>query len=1389
MPIDIDFSGLELDIDFGKISTKAKDLTKTFEGFRSNIYLDSVGKRTIGYGFNLDDPAISKLLSQEVVEGAKPLTPEEAEPVFDYLYRNAEQDAIRYIGGKDYNKLPANIQDTLIDMAYNMGYSRLSGFKKMKAALIDGDYEKAREEMKDSKWFNQTGQRAQFHYQNFLSQTEDYPDFDIDFGEEKSKNKNISDHGKQVVKSALPFSSIAPILTSLRDSLRTLVTYEPTEEMERISKERVSKLPWVKPLQEFEEMVPEGFGMELGMEGLKQFARPVAAIQAGIGAEIEKKPIIPETIKGFLEPEKVKSITERVPLTEWETQGSVARIIPRSIAEGIENYALYSLVYGVVPKAVKTAETNLAMSRLEKSLPIWEKAGVKFPQGISKADKVNIILGAAKNNPEVGEIVKRVVITPSFLWRKAQAISPKFNVGDLVKVGEQVAEILDIAGTKAILGMGGQQFVANLEDLQVEAEKQSLSDAPLFEEEKDLLGDWNIGAIVKGQDPLSLKSPGEITKFRERVEKEAFRQGRMFGRDEIEEKVDIKRIVDRYKKEARLETNKMLSDIKNIDTSKMSPQEAQPIREIQEQLDYAVPTKKTLSSLQKTREFIETHPDAEMPDYVLEKVKRLEKLNRSNLSIEDLRDMHRQVLHYAHLNKLRNKLKVGQEIRRVEEVLSSSIQEMKPLPKLKNDIVESQPQKFKKIKDIGKLIVDTFGIRHDHYDLIVESLAGINSTMDKVLFQEVKNGKIEEMRYRQQVYKNREEFVKGFMQKYKIRDITEWKNERIPIDKFNLTRGERMALYRHTLNKNNLYHILGRKGGIGFKHSDQPFQVHKITEQELNSVLNSLTPDEKEYAGQSITDFFDEQGQTLQKTFYQKNGYELPLENYYYPIEVMKTTLGKELEAESILEELKNKWVRIGLKKGMLEHRKGSDLPIYLNDIDYDVNKSVMNAAAYVGLEIPLSNASKLLYNKNFRNAIYTRYGQQTWAEIEKGLRDIAGDWQSYSTVEGILMKLKNNLSSAILGLNPFVMAKQILSFPLYNVYVKTSYLTQGFIDYISHPKNVIQRHKTYSPEYLERIEGGYSRDVADVFKTNAIKRLYGGKTSIKEKAMGGIKLFDENAVNPGMQGAVLQVLDEFKTNQFSPEVITALDLEGIDISKLTSEDKMKLAYRFADWVTERTQPMFSPEHRASLSRGTPIEKLGTQFSSFTNQALNLIRRTWRESQRTKDPKAYAKLLKVLFYLLVVNTGGVYAIDSIRDRMFKRDRKKGFGEAILDSIASYFFFIRDIEGSVVSKVKKGTFRGYDISIPVLSFANSLGDTISDGFGALIEDDSNKRKKRGLKFVDGTFDALFTLEGIPYRTPKKLITKPFVKDKDFVSNDLNFDLDFDIGDIDFGDLEI
>lgn len=121
----------------------ALHLVKKHEGLRLKPYRDTVGKLSIGYGRNLDDVGISQAIANQMLQ-------EDIE--------KAEMDARALV--RSFSRLSDNRKAVLLDMALNMGRSRLGGFRKMLAAIEAGDFVEAARQMLDSKWAVQVKGRA-----------------------------------------------------------------------------------------------------------------------------------------------------------------------------------------------------------------------------------------------------------------------------------------------------------------------------------------------------------------------------------------------------------------------------------------------------------------------------------------------------------------------------------------------------------------------------------------------------------------------------------------------------------------------------------------------------------------------------------------------------------------------------------------------------------------------------------------------------------------------------------------------------------------------------------------------------------------------------------------------------------------------------------------------------------------------------------------------------------------------------------------------------------------------------------------------------------------------------------------------------------------------------
>jgi lysozyme len=120
------------------------DRLKRFEGFRRYAYECSEGKLTIGYG--------------TMIERGGHGVPERIAELL--LIDYAEQLTKRFDELEWFQSLDQTRREAVIEMAYQMGYDGVLGFKRMIAAIKAEDWGRVHKEALDSRWAKQTPARA-----------------------------------------------------------------------------------------------------------------------------------------------------------------------------------------------------------------------------------------------------------------------------------------------------------------------------------------------------------------------------------------------------------------------------------------------------------------------------------------------------------------------------------------------------------------------------------------------------------------------------------------------------------------------------------------------------------------------------------------------------------------------------------------------------------------------------------------------------------------------------------------------------------------------------------------------------------------------------------------------------------------------------------------------------------------------------------------------------------------------------------------------------------------------------------------------------------------------------------------------------------------------------
>jgi lysozyme len=127
------------------VTEQLLEMLKRHEGVRSHVYLCSAGYETIGVGRNISKSGMG-LSGDEV----------------DYLLENdivrvIKELSLEYPWFKDLDDVR---KDAMIDISFNLGATRLRGFKRALAAMEVADYKMAAKEFLDSKWSRDVKGRA-----------------------------------------------------------------------------------------------------------------------------------------------------------------------------------------------------------------------------------------------------------------------------------------------------------------------------------------------------------------------------------------------------------------------------------------------------------------------------------------------------------------------------------------------------------------------------------------------------------------------------------------------------------------------------------------------------------------------------------------------------------------------------------------------------------------------------------------------------------------------------------------------------------------------------------------------------------------------------------------------------------------------------------------------------------------------------------------------------------------------------------------------------------------------------------------------------------------------------------------------------------------------------
>ena len=130
---------------------RLKDSVKQHEGYRNKVYLDTLGKRTVGVGH---------LCVEDFWEDDKEYEEKFLMTILEHDLQTAIKGAKELMEDHGCADIDEQAEEILIEMVFQLGKNGVSKFKNMWKALAEKNYIGASYEMLDSRWSKQTPNRA-----------------------------------------------------------------------------------------------------------------------------------------------------------------------------------------------------------------------------------------------------------------------------------------------------------------------------------------------------------------------------------------------------------------------------------------------------------------------------------------------------------------------------------------------------------------------------------------------------------------------------------------------------------------------------------------------------------------------------------------------------------------------------------------------------------------------------------------------------------------------------------------------------------------------------------------------------------------------------------------------------------------------------------------------------------------------------------------------------------------------------------------------------------------------------------------------------------------------------------------------------------------------------
>ena len=594
--------------------------------------------------------------------------------------------------------------------------------------------------------------------------------------------------------------------------------------------------------------------------------------------------------------------------------------------------------------------------------------------------------------------------------------------------------------------------------------------------------------------------------------------------------------------------------------------------------------------------------------------------------------------------------------------------------------------------------------------------------------------------------------------------------------KVQVTKGMRMALVMHGMNKDNLRHMV--YGGVTMPNMELYLKGDKkgaydktklakgVTAAKIQAMEDAMSPEEKKVLQAFKKLFHEYTGSVINETSMELYGFKKANEKNYYPISVDKNYVTTDITSLKMDKTLEG--------AGFLKERVQSVKPLVMESIIDTAQRSLKMTSEFGGLAIPIRNFNKvyngatwkvtdadsadvsaksvMVQDDTVHKAMQDVWGRMATKYIDNLLADLQNARAGESTVFDML---RGNFAGAVLTGNWSVIMKQAASYP-------TAVATLGWepvmkalarggkhgLPISSADRELIAKH---TPLLWYRNKGNSTQEMADIDTLNSLTNRMPVVREVKN---------------------MIQKVDVATVGRLWYASQYYVDANYMALKKGTDAYYRQVAEVFNRCV-EDTQPNYTVMQRPDYLRDpSKIKKVMFMFMTQRMQnggilydaACNLYakNKTGTKEQKAQARKEFAWAVSsqlvsaaVLSTMTFLARGLLHKIKPYLDdenELTAESFASEWTNGVLGSLSGSFIAGNELYNLIYSAITKERYYGIEVSL--FSEISSLFESIVKmGNGAIDSfSDSDEEAEKGIDEIKGAFfDAAGTVAkmcGVP-----------------------------------------